>query len=94
MARKDCFEFFIAEHVITLCIVLLNDCIYLGFCQLLAEFLHGKIDIIVSDLSCVVGIKLLENSLKLLLCNKISHVYGSCEKITIIYLFVSIIIEL
>ena len=47
-----------------------------------------------SDISSVVGIELQENSLQLLFCDEISHVDGSCKEITVIYLLVSVIVEL
>ena len=94
LMRKNCWEFVKTQPPVTFSVVLLDDLCDLILWHVLTKFLHCKVDVFVGDISSVVCIKLIEYGMHLLIGHVDSDVDCCRQKITIVNLLVSVIVDL
>ena len=87
-------KLFKAENAVTFDIVLLDDVCYFCFGHLLAQLLHGVVNVFIGNLPGVVGVELLEDNVQLLISHELPDVYRCRQELTVVDLLIAIVVNL
>ena len=93
LAKEDGPKFFEVKHIIVRIIMLFNNLSHFFYRYFLTKLLHSKVDVIWSDVTCVVSIELLEDSSQPFRCTELLDINCCREEFTVVDLFVTEVVN-